>query len=197
MAVKGKAADMQPIPKGKPEKKPDPKKAARQRKADAVKAKLPEPHQYVAKLVNGIVHELKTTGKSGWGSLKEREQKSLIGLFQNQCEKVVREMLLDLAGQGVPTIGVKLTGMKMKEKGGADFSLSTPTVTKACHMASEKMGRTFVLVLMDPSVYMSGEMPEADKDQPDLNLPQPEHKAHEPFADDDGDEAGDEDGDDE
>lgn len=191
MAVKGKAADMQPIPKGKPDKKPDPKKMAKQKKADAIKAKLPEPHQYVAKLVNGIVHELKTTGKTAWGTLKEREQKSLIGLFQNQAEKVVREMLLDLAGQGVPTIAVKLTNMKIKEKGGADFSLSTPVITKACDIASRKMGSIFVLVLMDPTLYMGGEMPEADKDQPDLNLPQPDHKAHEPFVDDDREEDGD------
>ena len=76
-----------------------------------------------------------------------------------------------------------------KFKAGVDIVIQSPKATKACHIASEKIGGAAVLVLVDPAIYIGGEMPVADKDQPDLNLPQPESAAYEEFddpMDDDG-----------
>ncbi len=186
MGVRGKSAKLQPIPKGEELPKVDAKKEKANKETDAKKLKVAQPEQYSARLVHGIVDVLKTQGGRIWKDLKEREQAAVIGLFQNKVEEIIRQMVLDMAGQGHPSIAVKLTKIQFEKQ--VKIAIQAATATKACHIASEKIDSSAVLVLVDPVTYIGGEMPVADKDQPDLNLPQPDHKAHEPFPDDDFDE---------
>lgn len=199
--VRGKSADMQPIPKGEPVTKAQEAKAkADKKKADKVAAKIiksPEPQQYVAQLVGDVVKVLRENGGRVWKDLKEKEQQAIIGLIQNAAESRIKQIVSDMAGQGHPAIGLTLAGVDFKKDKTVKFAVSALQATKACHIASERIGTKAVLVLVDPSVYMGGDMPEADKDQPDLNLPQPESAAYEEFPDSEQEESDDEYGDDE
>lgn len=104
MSVKGKPADMQPIPKGKPERKQSEKEVKAKKDKEARLAKAAQPEQYSARVVNGIVSDLKTQGARVWKDLKEKEQTAIIGLIQNRVENELRQIVQDLAGQGHPAI---------------------------------------------------------------------------------------------
>lgn len=191
-----KALRMQAIPKGLDA----PKKTASEIKAEKATArKLAkevtnlEPHQYVAQITNDVVKALRENGGKAFSPLGEKEQRSVIGMIENAVEKGVRKIVQDLAGQGHATIPVKLGAIQFKADGTVAFGVSSPAVTKACHTASEKIGSGAVLVLVDGAAYVGGEMPKADKDQPDLSLPQPESDAYVPFEVEPEDDFGDED----
>lgn len=179
------APKMQKIPKGKPEPKKDAAKekaakAKADKRAKEARAAL-KPQQYSAALVHDLMKALRDVGAAK--KLDEKLQKSVIGMFQDTAEKHVGKIINDLAGQGHHKVEVKVGPINFKGAS-AEFKM-TSTQIKEAQAAAAKIGTTAVIVFCDPKAYLGGDMPEADKDQLSLHLPQPESDAYKPFDDED------------
>lgn len=125
------------------------------------------PDDYAAKIVKAMIGALKGNGGRVWRDMSEEEQHGIIGLVSTTVQEQIKGIVAEQASKGYAFIPVTLGAFTFKTKGAA-LPLTVPEINQACHAAAGKVGTAAVLVLADPAVYLGGEMPSPDKDQPDL-----------------------------
>lgn len=136
----------------------------------------PEPRaeatlkQHLADILLG---EVKAMPKP-WQELGENEQRQVLDRMEGQLRDAARAAVFEIASHGFPTVRINISKVEFTPTGSKVTAGASSTGTgihelaKRVALAREDDDRDVIVVLADANAFVSGDLPEPDRDQLEL-----------------------------
>lgn len=98
--------------------------------------------------------------------LPEKEQQKVIDRVRERTEKTVKEVVRIVAGKARPTVQADIESVLFKD--GVKVTLTFNKSAGDRHAIADAAGSAVLLILPDYEPVLGGDVPKADKDQPEL-----------------------------
>ncbi len=105
-----------------------------------------------------------------WQQLSETAQKNWISSVELQCESAITEAINIIASRGAVHTSATVDSVTFKN-GGVKASLKIAHATEGAHQVADSAGQAVLITICDNQEFLgSGNKPEADPDQTEINL---------------------------
>lgn len=116
-------------------------------------------------LLKFMVSEIKQLSVP-WCILPESDQQRIINRLTERTESTVREVVQIIAGKARPTVQASIESVRFKDDVKVTLTFSKFQVDR--HAIADAAGSGVLLVLPEYDEVLGGDVPKADKDQPEL-----------------------------